>query len=107
MNKNRRTETAVVKQLLSNFDYRQISVRHGRGTVYGHLFIKVTIYPPDSCLCLPDPLGRLGRCCFCLMSRQQSYKHIASVIMDYTGQTAKQVSIAITVEGRGGGKHHD
>ena len=84
---NRKEETKAVKAALKG-DYPDIRVKHGKGTSWGWLKVRLSIPRPANCSCKEENEGRTypDTCWTCKTEWSRVYDLLCRTIMGITGR---------------------
>lgn len=86
---DRKQETKIVKEALRAAGFgkeNKIRVTHGHGTVYGWLYVSVTISHDPDCRCFIQPWGVMETCNPCKDKWRKIHNTLIEVCMKATGR---------------------
>ncbi len=100
---DRKQETIAIKQALAQNGFKgcPLSVRHGTGTAWGWLRVKVTLHQPEECNHSPDSYS--DYCPGCRKIADLTHKRCLALVVAATGRSAysaERIGIEINFEGR-------
>lgn len=84
---DRKAETRAVKAALK-WDYPDVRVRHGKGTSWGWLKVKLSIPRPADCRCKEENEGKAcsESCRTCKTEWSRTYDSLCQRIQEFTGR---------------------
>lgn len=84
---DRKEETREVKKHLIDLGYKNVNVRHGKGTARGWITVSVDISKPKGCYCTLNQWGQTERCHHCKDEYSKHYSLLCRGVMDFTGRS--------------------